>query len=122
MSEAEHPYRLTPQRRLAVTGDAGHLADLVRLVLLTGATERLHRPGFGPGLGAVALFEPMSGVLDSLVEMRAKGALEEALGDRLAIERITVARGGESTLEVAVVYRPLRPPGPTATITVRLRG
>ncbi|MFI0445513.1 hypothetical protein [Actinomadura sp. 6N118] len=117
-----HPYELAPQRRLATTDEAGHLADLVRLVLLTGATERLHRPGFGPGLGATALFEPVSEVLDSLVEMRAKGALEEALGDRMSIDRIAVVRTGESTLEVAVAYRPLRPLGPPATTTVRLSG
>jgi uncharacterized protein len=117
-----HPYRLALQRRLAVTDEAGHLVDLIRLVLLTGAAERLHRPGFGPGLGATALFEPLSDVLDSLVEMRAKGALEQALGDRMTIERITVGHAGETTLEVAVAYRPRAPLGPPATTTVRLRG
>ncbi|MEV0319770.1 hypothetical protein ACIBKX_16725 [Streptomyces sp. NPDC050658] len=117
---AEHPFRLTSARRLAVTDEAGHLADLVRLVLLTGTTERLHRPGFGPGLGATALFEPLPQLLDGLLEMRTKGALERELAGRLLVDRIAVTRLGESALEVTVDYRPLRPPGPAATVSARL--
>ncbi|MFH8484334.1 hypothetical protein [Streptomyces longisporoflavus] len=117
---AEHPFRLTSGRRLAVTDETGHLADLVRLVVLTGATERLHRPGFGPGLGATALFDPLPQLLDGLLEMRTKGALERELAGRVLVDRITVTRLGESTLEVTVDYRPQSPPGPAVAVTARL--
>ena len=122
MSEpARHPYRLTGARRLAVADPARHVADLVRLVLLTGAGERLHRPDFGAGLGAAAVFEPLDGALASVVEMRARGSLERALGDRIELLALTVARTGESTIEADVQYR-LRGTPEQVTVTVAVGG
>ncbi|MGY1617346.1 GPW/gp25 family protein [Geodermatophilus sp. SYSU D00691] len=124
--QPRHPYRVGPDRRLVPADDDRHLADLVRLVLLTGPRERLHRPEFGPGLGATALFEPLSDALPGLIEMRAKGALEQALGDRIVVEQVvaepSASRGAESTLVVRVAYRPRLRPGPTVTITVAMGG
>lgn len=105
MRSARHPYRLSDARRLGEVDVERHVADLVRLVLLTGPGERLHRPDFGAGLGAATLFEPLDGALASVVEVRARGSLERALGDRLEVVEITVARTGESTLLADVVYR-----------------
>jgi phage baseplate assembly protein W len=102
---ARHPYRLTPARRLEEADVERHIADLVRLVLLTGPNERLHRPDFGAGIGAATLFEPLDEALASVVELRARGSLERALGDRIEIVRITVERTGESTLVADVGYR-----------------
>lgn len=105
MSAARHPYRLTFARRLEEAELERHIADLVRLVLLTGPSERLHRPDFGAGLGATALFEPLDEALTSIVEVRARGSLERALGDRIEVAEIGVDRSGESTLVVDVTYR-----------------
>ncbi len=105
MSAARHPYRVTPARGLAEAQPERHIADLVRLVLLTGPRERLHRPDFGAGLGASALFEPLDGALASLVEVRARSSLEQALGDRIQIVDIRVEAEGESTLVADVTYR-----------------
>lgn len=115
---ARHPYRLTPARRLAEADAARHIADLVRLVLLTSPGTRLHRPDFGAGLGTDALFEPVGGALTGLVELRARGALTDALGDRIVIESLTVRTAGESTVEAVVGYR-LRDGGDTHTLAVR---
>lgn len=114
---ARHPYRLTPARRLAGADVPGHIADLVRLVLLTMPGSRLHRPDFGAGLGADALFEPMGGTLTGLVEMRARGALTDALGDRIVVESLAVTTTGESTIEAQVTYR-LRDGGDADTVRV----
>ena len=57
------PWQLGSGRRLATAGYLTHLDDLVRIVLQTGPSERLHHLGFGAGLGASALFEPLSDVL-----------------------------------------------------------
>ncbi len=121
MNAPRHPYRLTPARRLADADPARHVADMVRLVLLTGAGERLHRPEFGAGLGAHTLFEPLDPALATVVDVRARSSLKETLGDRIEVLDLAVARAGESTLEATLTYR-LRPAGePTAT-QVRLSG
>ena len=105
MRAARHPYRLTTARRLAEAELERHIADLVRLVLLTGPSERLHRPDFGAGLGATTLFEPLDEALTSIIEVRARGSLDRALGDRIEVVEITVERSGESTLLAGVTYR-----------------
>ncbi len=117
MNAARHPYRLTPARILADADYERHVADLVRLVLLTGVRERLHRPDFGAGLGAATIFEPLDAALLSVVEVRAKGSLDSALGDRIEVLEITVSRSGESTLEASLTYR-LRPAGEPQTLGV----
>lgn len=105
MTAARHPFRLTSARRLAEAGPERHIADLVRLVLLTGPNERLHRPAFGAGLGATTLFEPLDEALLGLVEVRVRGSLGEALGDRIEVLEVTIGRSGEATLAADVTYR-----------------
>jgi phage baseplate assembly protein W len=121
MKPARHPYRLTPARRLAQVEEERHVDDLVRLVLLTAPGERLHRPDFGAGLGASALFAPVDDALASLVDLRIRGSLDEALGDRIEVIDVIVERSGESTLSAAVTYR-LRPAGAATTTEVRVGG
>jgi phage baseplate assembly protein W len=116
---ARHPFRLTEARRLADAPSDRHVADLVRLVLLTGAGERLHRPDFGAGLGAGTLFEPLDGALRSVVEVRARGSLERALGDRIEVLDVTLDAPGEATLHASVTYR-LRPAGEQTTVQVSI--
>lgn len=105
MKPIRHPYRLTTARKLETVDLERHIADLVRIVLLTGPSERLHRPDFGAGLGATTLFEPLDPALTSIVEVRARGSLDAALGDRIEVTEVIVERSGESTLSAAVAYR-----------------
>jgi uncharacterized protein len=119
VSEPRHPFRLAPARRLEQAEEDRHIADLVRLVLLTGIAERLHRPDFGAGLGT-AVFEPLDQVLTSLIEARARDSLDRALGDRIEILGLTVATSGESELDASLTYR-LRPAGIPLTTEVRTR-
>ena len=102
---ARHPYRLIDARRLEEVDAEQHIDDLVRIVLLTGPGERLHRPDFGAGLGAATLFEPLDDPLASIVEVRARGSLDRALGDRIEVLEVKVGRSGESTLLAEVTYR-----------------
>ena len=118
VTEARHPYRLAPARRLAQAADERHIADMVRLVLLTGAGERLHRPDFGAGLGT-ALFEPLDLALTSMIEMRARGSLERALGDRIEVLELSIEIVGESEIEASLTYR-LRPAGTPLQTLVRV--
>ena len=95
---AQQPWRLGAGRRLATADYLAHLDDLVRIVLQTGPSERLHRPGFGAGLGASALFEPLSDALGATVTARARGSLADALGDRIQVLDVTVDGGRQHAL------------------------
>ncbi|MET9019916.1 hypothetical protein ABZV93_08040 [Actinopolymorpha sp. NPDC004070] len=117
---ARAPWTVGAGRRLAPAGAVEHLDDLVRAVLLTGAGERLHRPGFGAGLGASALFEPLSDAVGATVSARAHGSLTDALGDRIQVVEVTVSVR-DSVLRADVTYRPL-PAGEGRTVSVDLPG
>jgi phage baseplate assembly protein W len=117
---ARAPWRLGGGRRLATADYLGHLDDLVRIVLQTGPSERLHRPGFGAGLGASALFEPLSDALGATVTARVRGSLSDALGDRIQVLDVIV-NVTDSTLLAEVTYRPL-PAGGHRTVAVQLPG
>lgn len=117
MKPARYPYRLTVARQLEAAEAERHVADLVRLVLLTGPGERLHQPDFGAGLGAASLFEPLDPAMLGVLEVRARGSLERALGDRIEVTEVTIGRNGESTVTASVTYR-LRPAGARTTTTL----
>ena len=120
MTTPRHPFRRASTRQLALADPERHLANLVRLVLLSGPGERLHRPEFGAGLGAAALFEPLDGALRSVVEIRARGSLERALGDRIEVVGVDVSVEA-STLRADVRYR-IRPAGDERRTLVTLGG
>jgi len=117
---ARQPWQLGAGHRLAPADPLTHLDDLVRAVLLTGPGERLHRPGLGAGLGASALFEPLSDALGNTITARVRGSLADALGDRIQVLDVAV-RVQESTVLAEVSYRPL-PAGATRTLSVTVPG
>lgn len=104
MTAARHPYRLGGDHALVGADLERHIADLVRLVLLTGPGERLHRREFGAGLG-VALFEPLDPSVGALMESRARGSLTSELGDRIEIVSLEITVAEEATLVASLTYR-----------------
>lgn len=118
LRHAEQPWTVGPGRRLSTRSALEHLDDLVRMVLLVGPHERLHRPGFGAGLGASTLFQPLSPDLAGIVRARARGSLMDALGDRLDLVDVEVTVS-DSTLSALVVYRP-KPAGESRHVTLIL--
>jgi phage baseplate assembly protein W len=119
VTEPRHPLRLTAARRLAEADADRHVADLVRLVLLTAPGERLHHPDFGAGVGASALFGPLDGTLAGVVEASIRSSLDTALGDRIEVLDVTVERLDEATIAAALTYRET-PAGDVATAEVRV--
>jgi phage baseplate assembly protein W len=119
VTEPRHPLRLTAARRLAEADADRHIADLVRLVLLTAPGERLHHPDFGAGLGAAALFAALDATLAGVAEARIRSSLDTALGDRIEVLDVSVERFGDATIDAAVTYRET-PAGDVATAEVRV--
>jgi len=121
VNAARVPWRLTPARRLGTADAERHIADLVRLVLLTSPGERLHHPELGAGLGATTLFESLDPQRVALVELRARSSLRLALGDRIEVVAVGVGIEGESTVVASVSYRIL-PEGQPSVLRVSLNG
>jgi phage baseplate assembly protein W len=118
VTEARHPFRVTATRRLELAVDERHIADMVRLVVLTGAGERLHRPDFGAGLGT-ALFEPLDLALSGVIEMRLRGSLDQALGDRIEVTAVDVDVAPDQALIAATLTYRLRSSGTVQQLEVR---
>jgi phage baseplate assembly protein W len=102
VGQLDFPYHFDGRGRTADTGDADHLRDLIEQVLFTSPGERVMRPDFGSGLLAL-VFEPNSTVLAGTTQMLVQGALQQYLGDLIAVEAVEV-EGVEGTFSVSVRY------------------
>jgi phage baseplate assembly protein W len=102
VSHLDFPYRCDGRGRTAATDDAGHIRDLIEQVLFTAPGERVMRPDFGSGLLAL-VFEPASSVLAATTQMLVQGALQQHLGDLIAVQSVAVD-AVDGTLRVDVRY------------------
>lgn len=118
MTHLGFPLRLDTRGRTNVVDDGEYLRGLVEQVLFTRPGERVNRPELGSGVDRL-VFAPTDDALASSTAALVHGALQQWLGDLLRVEDVTV-RAHESTLEVTVVYAPLRAPdGERQVLTVR---
>ena len=102
--QVAYPYRIDARGRTATASDERHLRDLIEQVLFTTPGERVHRPDFGCGLLQL-VFEPASDALIETARMTVQGALQRWLGERIQVDRVTLAVD-EGELRVTVAYRP----------------
>jgi uncharacterized protein len=102
MANVDFPYRFDSRGRTAATDDAEHIRDLIYQVLFTSPGERVMRPTFGSGLLQL-VFAPNSDVLAATTQMLVQGALQQWLGDLIAVEAVSV-EAEEATLRVTVQY------------------
>jgi phage baseplate assembly protein W len=106
MSHLDFPYHIDGRGRTAVTDDADHVRDLIEQVLFTSPGERVMRPDFGSGLLAM-VFEPNSTALAATAQMLIQGALQQYLGELIAVQAVEV-EAVDSTFRVNVRYALLR--------------
>jgi uncharacterized protein len=98
----DFPLQFDGRGRTATTGIDDHVRDLVEQVLFTVPGERVNRPDFGSGLLQLT-FAPLSDELVGATQVLVQGALEQWLGDVVAVERVDVSHD-DATLAVSVQY------------------
>jgi len=98
----DHPFAVGGDGRIATTGAADHVRDLVEQVLFTSPGERVNRPDFGCGVGQL-VFMPNSDALAAATQFLVQGALTRWLDDLIAVHRVEVA-ALDNVLTVAVVF------------------
>lgn len=102
MPALDFPYHFDGRGRTAVTDAADHIRDLIEQVLFTSPGERVMRPDFGSGLLAM-VFEPNSTAIAATTQMLVQGALQQYLGNLIAVQSVDVA-AEEGTFSVSVKY------------------
>lgn len=103
MSEIDFPFHAGPLGGTAPVDEDAHIRQLIEQVLFTAPGERVMRPDFGSGIQRL-LFRPISDPLLSAAHMAVQGALQQWLGDRVAVQDVTV-ESVDSAVTVTVSYR-----------------
>jgi hypothetical protein len=98
----DYPFHFDGRGRAAATGDDDHVRDLIEQVLFTMPGERVNRPDFGSGVMQL-VFAPNSPELAATTQFLVQGALQQWLGDRIAVEQVRVT-GEDSALRVLVQF------------------
>jgi len=98
----DYPYHFDGRGRTATTTDADHVRDMIEQILFTMPGERVNRPDFGSGVLQL-VFAPLSDELASATQFLVNGALQQWLGDVIAVEEVRVTRD-DAALRVMVEY------------------
>ena len=100
--QVDYPFHFDERGGTASVDGEAHIRDLIEQVLFTNPGERVNRPTFGSGLLQL-VFAPNSDTLAAATQMSVQGALQQWLGDLIAVEAVEV-NNVDSTLEVKVQY------------------
>lgn len=103
MTDIDFPLRIDSRRRTASADADEHIRDLIEQLLFTSPGERVNRPTFGCGLLQL-VFQPNSEPLELAVQATVQGALQQWLGELIAVESVKV-EADDSRLQVTVAYR-----------------
>jgi phage baseplate assembly protein W len=96
------PYQIDGRGRSAEAGEEDYIRGLIEQVLFTSPGERVMRPDFGSGVMQL-VFAPNSPELAATTEFLVQGALQQYLGNLIALEGVEV-EPYDSTLRVTVRY------------------
>ena len=100
--QIDFPLHFDGRGRSAAAHADEHIRDLLEQLIFTNPGERVNRPDFGSGLLQLT-FAPLSDELATATQLLVQGALEQWLGDLIAVERVQVARE-DAVLAVTVEY------------------
>ena len=102
----QFPYRIDSRQRTACADEADHIRDLIEQILFTAQGERVNRPDFGGGLQQM-VFGASSETMATTAHCLVQGALQQWLGDRVAVESVRV-ESRDNRLTVTVQYTLVR--------------
>lgn len=104
------PFQIdSTSQQTAQAGDATHVDQMVRQLLLTSPGERVNLPQFGCGLRSL-VFAPNSAALAATVQLRVIQGLNQWLAGVVTVVDVTVGNSSDGavlepgTLEVTVTY------------------
>jgi uncharacterized protein len=97
-----YPYQFDALRHTGESSDGRHIRDLIEQVLFTAPGERVMRPDFGSGLMQL-VFAPNSPELASATQMLVQSALQQWLGELIAVQGVRV-EADDAMLSVTVQY------------------
>ncbi len=98
----DFPFDFDGSGRTASIGPDDHVRDMIYQLLFTNPGERVDLPDFGCGLLQM-VFRPNSEVLAAATQLLVQGALQQWLGDVIAVQRLEVSNVDER-LEIDLVY------------------
>jgi len=104
--QVDFPYHFDGRERTSETSEEEHIRDLIEQILFTNPGERVNRPDFGAGIYQL-LFAPVSAEQVATTEFMIRGALQQHLGQRIAVQDI-VAEAVESAIHITIAYQILR--------------
>jgi phage baseplate assembly protein W len=102
VADVAFPFHFDGHGRTAAPTYAGHVRDMIELLLFTSPGERVNRPDFGSGLLAM-VFSPNSPEVAGALQFSAQAALQRWLGDVIQIEALSVT-AEDAKLEVELTY------------------
>ncbi|MBS0583133.1 MAG: GPW/gp25 family protein [Proteobacteria bacterium] len=111
----DFPFHFDARGATAQTDYADHVRDMIEQLLFTDPGERVNRPDFGCGLRQL-VFAPNSPELAATVQFTAQAALNQWLGDVIAIAALEVT-SVDATLTVNLTYA-LKATGQVQTVTL----
>jgi len=109
------PFSFDSTGRTGQSSDSDHIEQMLELLLLTSPGERVMRPSFGSGIQQL-VFAPNSLELAATVQYTMQGAVQQHMGDIIALQQLTVTPD-DSTLTIDIVYV-VRSTGQQASLTL----
>ena len=96
------PYQIDGRGRSAEAGEEDYIRGLIEQVLFTTPGERVMRPEFGSGVMQL-VFAPNSPELAATTQFLVQGALQQYLGNLIALEGVGV-EANDASLRVTLRY------------------
>ena len=102
MTNLRFPYQFDGRGRTAEANNDDFIRGLIEQVLFTAPGERVMRPDFGSGVMQL-VFAPNSTELAATTQFLVQGALQQWLGNLIALEGVEV-ESVDATLHITVRY------------------